>query len=346
MIRLLREDQLATEFGKLRRASRRLSFAAPFWGLGAAKTLGLKAGDKVRVLCRFDAPACNPGELLELAKLGASIKSHSRLHAKMYIGDKVVVVGSSNPSRFGLTQEGDVVGGTVEANIMTDDPQVVKSVSGLFKDLWDDEDETTPVTKVMILKEIRRRELNPPPRMRRKLVARSLLAACREAPELFSSVVVCAYDTNLGRAGRAALRDLQHQAADDDTDLGVTSFRRSWGYQFVDAPPDGFWIIDLSCKGERPIVHGASKVPTPAYRLKADGENDVTVTVRGIVSVPGARGEFKISEQDRADLTSVAETLLGTDGEFMALPEVVALVDKRSARSGTSNVTEPRRTRK
>ena len=48
MICLLREDRLATEFGKLRRKAKTLSFAAPFWGLGAATTLGLKAGDEVR----------------------------------------------------------------------------------------------------------------------------------------------------------------------------------------------------------------------------------------------------------------------------------------------------------
>jgi phosphatidylserine/phosphatidylglycerophosphate/cardiolipin synthase-like enzyme len=207
MIRLLREDRLATEFGKLRRKSKSLSFAAPFWGLGAAKTLGLKAGDKVRVLCRFESVACNPSALLELALLGASIRSHRRLHAKMYIGDAIVVVGSSNPSKYGLTQEGDVVGGTAEANIITDEPDVVYSVATLFQELWDDEDETIPVTAAMIRKEIKRRELNPPPPVRRQLSSRRLLAACREAPELFSSVVVCPYDDDLGVAETSVGRE-------------------------------------------------------------------------------------------------------------------------------------------
>ena len=332
MIRLLREDRLAAEFGKQRRKSRTLSFAAPFWGLGAAKTLGLKAGDVIRVLCRFDAQACNPRALLEVAELGASIRTHRRLHAKLYIADGIVVVGSSNPSRYGLTQEGDVIGGTVEANIITDDAEVVRSVTGLFEELWANEDDTAPVTTAMIRKEIKRRDLNPPPSVKRQITARNLLSACREAPELFSSVVVCPYDTDLGEEGRKALRQLQRQAANGPAELGVGSFRSSWGYQFDSSPPDGSWIIDLDCKGDIPIVHGASRVPIPAYRLKADGENDVTVTVRGVVSVVGARGEFKISKQDRLDLSSVAKTLLKAGKEFLPLADVVALIDRRAKR--------------
>lgn len=332
VIRLLREDRLAVEFGRLRRKSKRLAFAAPFWGLGAARALGLKASDKVRVLCKFDATACNPQALLEMAELGASIRSHRRLHAKNYIADGIVVVGSSNPSRYGLTQEGDVVGGSVEANLITDDPEVVASVSALFADLWDNEDETIPVSVAMIRREIERRASDPPPPAKRRLAAKSLLAACREAPELFSSVVVCPYDSDLGEQGRKALRQLQRQASDDDAQLGVAGFRRSWGYQFEDPPPDGSWIIDLDCKKARPVVHGASKVPIPAYRLKAEGENDVTVTVRGVVTVPGAHGAFRISKQDRDDIVSVAKPLLNGDTEYLPLPDVITLVDQRAKR--------------
>ena len=295
------------------------------------------------MLCRFDAPACNPSALLEVAELGASIRSHRRLHAKLYIAGAIVVVGSSNPSRYGLTQEGDVVGGTIEANIMTDDPAAVKSVTALFEDLWNDEDETVPVTTAMIRREIKRRELNPPPPIERQLAATSLLSACREAPELFSSVVVCPYDTSLGEEGRKALRQLHRQASNEHAELGVASFRSSWGYQFEAPPPDGSWIVDLDCKGDHPVVHGASRVPTPAYRLKADGENDVTVTVRGVVSVSGARGKFKISKEERTDVASVAKALLKMDKEFMTLPDVVALIDRRAKRTGASAATQPRR---
>jgi hypothetical protein len=213
----------------------------------------------------------------------------------------------------------------------------------LFADLWDDEDETIPVSVAMIRREIERRASDPPTPARRRLAAKSLLAACREAPELFSSVVVCPYDSDLGKEGRKALRQLHRQASDDDAQLGVAGFRRSWGYQFEEPPPDGSWIIDLDCKKARPVVYGASRVQTPAYRLKAEGENDVTVTVRGVVTVPGAHGAFKISKQDRDDIVSVAKPLLNGDAEYLPLPNVMALVDRRAARSKPG---KPRRVRK
>jgi hypothetical protein len=158
----------------------------------------------------------------------AQIGEDGCLHAKLYIGDGIVVVGSSNPSRYGLTQEGDVVGGSVEANLITDDPEVVTLVAALFEGLWDDENETVPVNIVMIRKEIDRRASDSSPPLRRRLAAKSLLAACREAPELFSSVVVCPYNRDLGKEGRKALRQLQRQASDEDVQSGVAGFRRSW----------------------------------------------------------------------------------------------------------------------
>jgi len=328
MIRLLREHELAREFRRLKAKQSTVSLAAPFWGLGAANTLGLRRGPEIRILCRFDAPSCNPKSLLELIKVGASIRSHHRLHAKLYITNVAVIVGSSNPSRYGVTQDGDVLNGTIEANILTDDPDVVNGTIGLFQQLWDDRIETTPVSRRMIEQEIRRRELDPPVLPARALTAKSLLSACREAPDLFAGVYVVAYNSDLNDGGKAALKQLQAQAAPSDEELGVADFRNAWGYQFENAPPAGTWLVDLSCKGRVPRVFGASRVPDPALQLRVLNENDVTPTIRGIVKVAGATGVFRMSAQDKADLASVATRLLRDSNEFMPLPRVVAMVDR------------------
>jgi hypothetical protein len=328
MIRLIREHELAAEFKRLKARQRRVSLAAPFWGLGAASMLGLRRGPEIRVLCRFDSPACNPKALLELIKVGALIRSHRRLHAKLYITDAAVIIGSSNPSRYGVTQEGDILGGTVEANILTDDSSVVGETRDLFQRLWDDQMETTQVSSRMVEQEIRRRELDPPAITPRTLTARSLLSACREAPELFGKVFVVAYNTGLGDGGKAALKQLQSQSGASDEELGIADFRNAWGYQFENAPLAGSWLVDLSCKGKSPRVWGASRVPLPALRLRVRGENDVTPTIRGIVSVPGAVGDFRMSAQDKADILSVAQCLLRDGEDFVALPRVVEMIDK------------------
>ncbi|TCM00009.1 hypothetical protein C8J41_1271, partial [Sphingomonas sp. PP-CC-3G-468] len=235
---------------------------------------------------------------------------------------------TSNPSRYGVTQDGDVLSGTIEANILTDDPDVVNGTIGLFQQLWDDRIETTPVSRRMIEQEIRRRELDPPVLPAKALTARSLLSACREAPDLFAGVYVVAYNSDLGDGGKAALKQLQAQAAPSDEDLGVADFRNAWGYQFENAPPAGTWLVDLSCKGRVPRVFGASRVPDPALQLRVLNENDVTPTIRGIVKVAGATGVFRMSAQDKADLASVATRLLRDSNEFMPLPRVVAMIDR------------------
>ncbi len=329
MIELLREHELATEFKRLKAKKPKVSLAAPFWGEGAAKTLGLRRGPEIRVLCRFDSPACNPKALLELVKVGATIRSHRRLHAKLYITDAAVIVGSSNPSRYGVTQEGDVLGGTVEANILTDDPEVVGEVGALFDRLWRDKAETSRISKAMIEREIERRKLEPPAMPPRVLAARRLLSACREAPELFERVLVVAYDEDLGEGGKAALHKLQAQAAPADPELGIADFRKALGYQFDKPPPAGSWLIDLNCKTASRRVSGAVQVPAPAPLLRVKGENDVTPAIRGIVSVPGARGTFRMSKQDKAELVSIATWLLDGDDDFVPLPRAVARIDSR-----------------
>lgn len=327
MIKLLREDRLATEFKRLAKRTDLISLAAPFWGLGAAAMLGLERRTPLRILCRFDSPACNPRALAELRAIGASIRSHPRLHAKIYLTRDGVIVGSSNPSRYGVTLEGDVVGGTIEANLITDDQDVMRSVNDLFEQLWSDP-VTTSVTSRMIKREIERRDALPPSSSPRRLSAKSLLAACREAPELFGSVVVGAYGSGLGPEGRKALQQLQERAVTGDNEIGVADFKNAWGYQFEVGPPEGSWVIDLNCRGKRPRVLGASKVPSPALRLSLKNEEDLTPTVRGTVKVPGAIGSFRLLEKEKEQLVSVADQLL-REARFIPLPEVVAIIDNR-----------------
>ena len=327
MIRFLREDRLGTEFKRITADGGEVALAAPFWGRGAARLLGLKPTSPIKVLCRFNSPACNPEALLELSNLGATIRSHGRLHAKVYLTRKAVIVGSSNPSRYGLTQEGDVEAGTVEGNILTDEPAVLRTTWQLFAELWDDHAETFRVSRTMIKQEIRRRALEPPPVSPRILRARSLLAACREAPDLFESVVVGAYQNDLDPGGREALRSLRTRAASPEPELGTADFRNAWGYQFEERPPAGAWIVDLDCRGPRPRIRGASQVPSPALSLKVKGENDVTPTIRGIVSVAGARGKFRLTQQDRDHLASVAHPLL-RGKSFPPLPSVIRMIDQ------------------
>lgn len=327
MIKFIREDQLAKEFKALAEPRTGILIAAPFWGAGATKLLALAKRRRVRIICNFYALGCNPAEIAELHRIGVKVRSNTRLHAKIYAAGDFVILGSSNPSRFGVTQEGDTLGGSIEANILTDHSATVGAAKKLLEALWED-DQTFTVTPRMVQEEIARRALLPKPFVRRGLQAKTLLAACREAPELFDSVYVAHYWTDLGQGGKVRLREFQREAAQANAAAKSWVFRNAWGYQFEAPPPSGAWLIALDCKRpEKPKVWGASQVPNPFVALAVAGEDDLYPTVRGVVTVPGAAGAFRIADSEKAQLAALAPRLKRRD-DLVPLSEAVAMIDR------------------
>ena len=84
-----------------------LDLAVAFWGEGAIEALKLKSRTEVRILLDLSAGASNPDVVDGLRKLkGVRVKQLPRLHAKVYIGEREVVIGSANASANGLGAEG------------------------------------------------------------------------------------------------------------------------------------------------------------------------------------------------------------------------------------------------
>ena len=328
IIKFVREDQLAKELKALAEPSTGVAIAAPFWGSGATRRLGLSKRRRLRVVCTFDALACNPSELAELDDIGVEIRSNARLHAKIYAAGKFVLVGSSNPSQYGLTQEGDTISGSIEGNVLTDDVATVADATRTIEDLWEHPD-TIKITRKMIDDEIERRAGLPRPFTRRALKSKTLLAAFKEAPELFDSVYVAAYWNSLDPGGKAELRRLQVQAAASGADPKSAVFRKAWGYQFEAAPPAGAWLVALDCKHSEPKVWGASQVPTPVVAMAVPDEYDLYPTIRGVITVPGATQNLRISAEEKAKFVTIARKLQ-RKAELVPLADAVALMNKRT----------------
>ena len=307
LIRFLREDEVKSAFRRMRRKASSVMVAAPFWGDGAADMLDLQPGD--RVLCRIDAPGCNPIALAQAIDRGVKMKSHPRLHAKIYATAAQVIVGSSNPSRYGIVEEGEVARSSLEANILTDDSTIVEHALGMFDELWKSP-ESSRITSATIRREIERRAAEPLMTPSRDLSGLTLLAACSQAPELFKSVYVVSYNEDLGEGGKEALHQLRRQAV--GAPLAASDFRNAWAYQLSAPPPGGSWLVDLDCRGKRQ-VRGTSRIPAPILRLKVANEHDLIPTLRGSVNVPGVAGAFKISLSEKAQLISIADRLLDFD---------------------------------
>lgn len=205
MQRLLREHEAAKEFKRARKKATSSVIAVPFWGKGAVSTLGLHVGPPTRIICNLDSIACNPEIINQIRKLGINVRTHLRLHAKIYATENLVIVGSSNVSTNGLTVEGSALKGWIEANVATDEPELVAEVIALFQTIWNDDE-----TRKMLAKDIKAalaaRAAQPP------IVggngSKTLLASCRNRPGDFGSVYVAAYDQGLGRGGLSAFSAL------------------------------------------------------------------------------------------------------------------------------------------
>lgn len=120
-----------------------IRLAVAFWGVGAAKALGLTKGRKTRVICNLMSGGTNPSEIKTLQGLGIDVRKHPTLHAKIgIVGAGLSFVGSSNMSANGLGLEGREQSGWEEANVVFD--HVDNDLNVRFESLWGD---ATPITK-------------------------------------------------------------------------------------------------------------------------------------------------------------------------------------------------------
>lgn len=271
MLELLREHEVAERFCERKKPAAECLIAVPFWGKGAHAQFDLGNGQKSRIICNLKSSACNPYAIEDLKKShGVTVRSHPRLHAKIYATTQFVIIGSSNASTNGLAIAG-AFESWIEANVISDDSNLVTRVLALFEDVWKNR-ETTEVTEPDLTeaKKIWDNRVKP------DVTATSLLAACREHPELFESVYLAAYQYDLGENGQRAMEDFINNPPGHE--LAKLDESKIWGYQFKNMP-EGARLIDLDCRNRNKVFGGYAQVTTPIIRLSAGNENIVTIAV-------------------------------------------------------------------
>jgi hypothetical protein len=327
-LKLLREDKLAAVFRKAMSRGDNSIIAVPFWGRGAVATLGLTSGARLRVICNLDHPGCNPDVIAELRKLKIKVKTHPRLHAKIYATPDLAIVGSSNVSTNGLTVEGSGAKGWIEANVASTDPAFVKSVIDLFMEVWNDE-ASRMVSKGDIKAARDARKARPP--MLYDLPRRaSLFDSVRTKPDSFSNVFVAAYTTGLGVEGKRLLKEVRSGATQSRAGLSASDFRRAWGYQF-ESIPEGAWLVDLDCKDiDKPKVHGCAKATGLSLSVESEDEdeNDLAIALQRMISIGGRSFPLLGSEKDKL-CTDAKRILKAARGKLLPITDAVAIIDRR-----------------
>jgi hypothetical protein len=94
--------------------------AVAFWGRNACGRLKIPGNAKgSRVACDARSGSCNPSALSDLLERGVAVVDVPRLHAKVYIGNKEVIIASANASTNGLGEEDDEVSTGLEVGYHT-----------------------------------------------------------------------------------------------------------------------------------------------------------------------------------------------------------------------------------
>jgi hypothetical protein len=326
MLELLREHEVGPRFRKIKKDASEVVVAVPFWGKGAIKMLGLDNGKKARIICNLSSMACNPYVIEALMKQKAvNVRSHPRLHAKIYVGPNFGIVGSSNASTNGLTEEGDAAKGWIEANILSNDPHLVAKALNLFEGLWTSE-EAGPI-RAAALKRAKTAYDNRPPNSVPTNAA-TLLAACDENPSLFQSVFVAAHDENIGPNAKRMMASLKNDSAAPKANLTAADFKSAWGYQFGQDTPEGSWLIDLSCRTKRTRITGCARVT--GLVLKVKDEFDLMLAVPGVVRSPVDGRRLPISAKEKQVLVEHASLILKrTNASFVSLPKVLQWIKQK-----------------
>ncbi|MDQ7015965.1 MAG: phospholipase D family protein [Gammaproteobacteria bacterium] len=115
-----------------------LDISVPFWGKGALSLFeSISENKKIRIICNLESGACNPYEIEKISKrYNVSIRSSDRLHAKLFLQDSSMIIGSANVSSNGLSFEGDESDGWFEAGVELKDRKVLDDASRWFDKLW------------------------------------------------------------------------------------------------------------------------------------------------------------------------------------------------------------------
>lgn len=338
MIRFLTEKQVPDVVEELLTNNNEACFAVAFWGKGAKKALGIKAGMKghLKIICNLKSGACNPDEVRALM-MCAEVRMHPQLHAKIYWTPSAVVVGSSNASTNGLVVEDSGLKGWLEGNLLTDDGDVLRNIKAHLEAMWKEAKEISPDDLAIAQAQWdERTKLRPP---LQPVSRRSLLAAYREVPSdpRWKKVKLVVYrhglDTQSQQTLKAFKEDTQNKKANKKDKLNI---KNAWGYQGFDGKfKKEDWIVDIDARNpDKPIVFGCAEIGSRLIKINQNNNSPLHIAFRSPkISLPGL-GFLKLTSAEKDELCSHVHRFLSDekmedypDGRVLCLPEAMQIID-------------------
>ena len=139
-MRFLSGAEIQEQVRQLASCSGEVRAAVAYWGKGAAERTGLAKNERsetVRIICDLLSGACNPAEIESLVRLGVTVRTLDRLHAKVWIASGQAIVGSANSSHNGLPgDDEEAANASIEAAVLSRNPDLIRQVAAWFEDQW------------------------------------------------------------------------------------------------------------------------------------------------------------------------------------------------------------------
>ncbi len=300
--------------------------AVAFWGKGSSDLVdGGTEGSDLRIVCDTSMGGCHPDALRSLgAPDDADVRYHDGLHAKVYLSDRGVVVGSANASDngIGFGSEGAVL---VEAGTFhTAASKAWTQASDWFDALHSDARQVDEAALE------RAGRLFRPRRAPRAPVAGrpgSLLDMIVTEPDRFDGIGFVLASTSSNDEERAAARKSAIKAGIDrklvketsDNDIFV-----GWGRKDVLRWPTTF--IELWMPKNRLYLYARTTVAMHA----AEGNVFTRKSKRAVGSMlPGVLPDFR--EAERQDAAIVARLLTDDGKVFRTAAEFAAAIEAVTA---------------
>jgi len=309
MIKVLSEKDTPDHVKKMS-AGRKVRHAVAFWGSGAVERIGLDGATGGKIICNLQSGCTNPNEILKLLP-DFEVKTHGKLHGKLYKVAGMAVVGSSNASLNGLAIEGETQGWR-EINLATDDEEALRDLDRRFNKLWAeakavDEDvveEYRPVWK-------RKQASAPPP------PGGSLLEAIRKRPDFFANqpIYFTVSTENVSKPTRDKIDEMVAEG-----DLGERpKTDRYWHFVDWDPFPKNAWLLDVTVI-RKPRYNGIARTFDKPCKIKVDGSLAQLAFRRPAIEIGSET--FRVDKEDATLLAGKAKAILAAteDGEGGILP--------------------------
>jgi len=286
------------------------TLAVAFWGTGAIERLGLnKPWKSLRIVCNLDSGACNPDEIQRLMELeNVEVRTDWRLHGKVYLTPRALVMGSSNASSNGLVVEGAAALGWAEANIESKDPDLRGQLSEWCHSRFSEALKIGP-EQLNLAREAwnARKRFSP---VRGGLTS-NLLELVKRQPDhpAFKNIKVVQWARSASKnAGK-----IFEEAVRNDGALTGTDIYEGWGSDMA----IGDWLVDFDVSKRSPDFTGYWKV------VHIDDENDVAfVRASEFIEVPTI-GRLSAS---KAELSRLAEAMGRSHAVEKGLTERIASI--------------------